>query len=138
MDAFSLPLPYEYSKYLFCSSFFMGASSFIFLYSLDYMSFFFMFMLFLTSIQFWYKPTIGWKRDLDLFMCKALSLYFFGNTLLFHDDFSHAIYLSGFYSTVFFYIMSHVCYYFKSKKWIIFHMTIHFYTFFTPFALYRL
>jgi len=137
MDACSLPLPYEYSQYLFTSSFLMGISSCVCLYYKDYLSFFFMFMLFLTSIQFWYKPNYGWRRDLDLFMCKAFSIYFFGNTM-FRSEFSQAVYRSGFYSTLFFYLIETILHRFKHKKWIVFHMAIHIYTFFIPFVLYRL
>jgi len=137
MDACSLPLPYEYSKYLFMSSFLMGASSLMCLYYKDYVTFLFLFLLFLSSIQFWRKPEIGWRRSIDLWMCKLVALYLYGNTM-FCDEYTRTVYLNGFYSMVFLFFMSHLYYYFKQKQWIIFHMTIHLYTFFTPVVLYML
>lgn len=135
----SYPMSYEYSKYLFYSSFLIGVSAGFSLYYKDSTSFCFLFLLFLSSINHWYKPVYGLKRDIDLFICKAISVYFYGNTLFFYDEFCREVYLNGLYSVLFLFFMEYLCFYFKIKKWIIFHMAIHFYlAVFTPFVLYLL
>lgn len=139
MEACTLPLSYEYSKYLYYSSFLIGVSSVVCAYHKDYASFLFMFIMFLSSIHFWYKPDYGMGRNIDMFLCKMINFYFYADTLFFYDDFYHAVYKNGLYNVLFLYLMEHIFYYCKNKKWIIFHMAIHFYlSLFTPFVLYIL
>jgi hypothetical protein len=139
MEACSLPIPFAYSKYLFYSSFTIGASSFISVYYKDYVTFLFMFMLFLTSINYWYKPDYGLRRDIDMFLCKVINIYFYLMTLSVYDEYCNVIFVYGFYNVLFLYLMEHICCYFKNRQWIIFHMVIHFQlSFFTPFVLYIL
>lgn len=139
MEACSLPLPYEYSKYLFYSSFLIGGSSFVSLYYQDTLTFLFMFIMFISSIRFWYKPDYGWVRDIDMCLCKIMAVYFFGITLYFYGEYYQFVYLNTLYSILFFYACELVCYACKNKKWIIFHMAMHFYfAIFVPFILYVL
>lgn len=139
MDACRLPLSYQYSKYLYYSSFLIGVSSTVSLYYKDYITFLFMFVMFLSSIQYWVKPEYGFKRNLDLFLCKVIGTYFYADTLIFYDEFCREVYVNVGYTILFLFFMEHVFYYLKNKKWIIFHMAIHFYfAILTPFVLYTL
>ena len=138
MEACTFPLPYEYSKYLFYSSFFMGASSFVCLSYKDYSSFLVMFVLFLSSIHYWSDTVDGIGRQLDLYMCRIFGLYFYFYSLAYKDEFSRHIYTFGMCHVIFLFFMEHVLYYDNNPKWIIFHMGVHFYSVFTPFVLYIL
>lgn len=137
IDPCSLPLSYNYSKYLFYSSFLLGISSYISFYFQDYYTFLFMFVLFLSSIKFWRKPDYGLQRDIDMFLCKCIAVYFYMNTLCFYDEFSRTMYIYVFMCLFLFLMIEWILFSLKHKKWIIFHMTIHIYVaFFTPFILY--
>lgn len=139
MEACVLPISYEYSKYLYYSSFLIGVSSVISFYFKDYTTVLFLFLLFLTSIHYWYKPDYGIMRNLDMSLCKIINLYFYTKTVLFYDEFCREVYVNASYSVLFFYITEHLLCYYRSKKWIVFHMAIHFYVaIFTPFVLYLL
>ena len=139
MDACALPISYKYSKYLFASSFTIGASSIVSAYYKDYVTFLFMFMLFLTSINYWYKPDYGLRRDVDMFLCKLINLYFYLTTLSLYDEYCNVVFVYGFYNALFLYFMEHLYCYFNNKKWIIFHMAIHLQvSFLVPFVLYIL
>lgn len=138
-NACTLPLPYTYSKYLYYSSFLIGMSSFVSFYYQDYISFFFIFLLFLSSIHFWSRPDYGIERDIDMFLCKSIAIYFYMNTLCYYDEYCRTFILNYFICVFLFYMIELVLYSLKNKKWIIFHMAIHFYvSFFTPFIFYIL
>ena len=137
MDACCLPIPYVYSKYLFYSSFSIGVSSLVSIYFKDYVTFLFLFMLFLTSINYWYKPDYGMSRDIDMYLCKVINVYFYVTTLSIYSEYHNLCFLNAFYHIMFLYFMEHILYRFKNKKWIVFHMSIHFYlAVLTPFILY--
>ena len=138
MEACSFPLPYDYSKYLFYSSFFIGASSLVCLYFKDYYSFLVMFVLFLSSIHYWSNTIDGIGRYLDLYMCRVFGFYFYINSLLYKDEFSQQIYTYGMYNVIFLFLIENIFYYYNNPKWIILHMGVHFYSVFTPFVLYIL
>jgi hypothetical protein len=139
MDACSLPLVYDYSKYLFYSSFSIGASSIVSAYYKDYVTFLFMFMLYLTSINYWYKPDYGLRRDIDMFLCKVINIYFYLTTLSAYDEYCNVIFVNALYNVLFLYAVEHIFCHLKNKKWIILHMAIHLQlSFFTPFVLYIL
>jgi hypothetical protein len=139
MESCSLPLPYEYSKYLFYSSFLIGASSFVCLYYRDYNTFTLMFMLFLTSTYYWISPDYGIRRNIDMFLCKMIGAYFYGLTILFRSEFYSTMYIYALYNITFLYLLEYIYVYYNSAQWIIIHMGIHFYiSFFTPFVLYIL
>jgi len=137
--ACSLPLPYEYSRFLFYSSFLIGISSTVSLFYQDTLTFLFMFIMFLSSIHFWYKPEYGIRRDMDMFLCKLITLYFFGITIYFYGEYYQMVYLNALYTILFFYLCETILYACKNKKWIVFHMAIHFYfSMLVPFILYVL
>jgi len=139
IDACTLPIPYSYSKYLYFSSHLIGLSSCVSLYYQDYITFLFMFALFMSSLRFWSKPDYGWVRNMDMFLCKCIAVYFYMNVLCYYDEYCRVV---GFYcmmSNLFFYIVELILCSLKSNKWIIFHMFIHIHvSFFTPFILYIL
>ena len=138
-SACSYPLSYQYSKYLFYSSFLIGISSVVSLYYKDILSFIFLFMLFLSSINHWYKPHYGIGRNIDLILCKVIGLYFYGNTFVYYEEFYRECYMNGLYSIFFLFLMELLYYHFQNKKWIVFHMAIHLHlSFFVPFVLYML
>jgi hypothetical protein len=139
IDPCSLPLHYNYSKYLFYSSFLLGFSSLICFAFGDYYNFLVLFILFLSSIKFWRKPDYGITRDIDMFLCKCLTVYLGWNSIFYYTDHTREICFMCFICCLFFYATELILYAYKSKYWIIFHMAIHFYVaFFTPFALYIL
>jgi len=136
---YCFPLPYEHSRFLFYSSFLIGLASFVSLYYQDTVTFLFMFIMFISSIHFWYKPDHGLVKEIDMFLCKLLSLYFFWITFYFYDEYCQVVYFNVLYSIFFFYACEIVLYACKNKKWIVFHMVIHFYfAMFAPFILYIL
>ena len=139
MDACSLPLVYDYSKYLFYSSFSIGISSVVSIYYRDYVTFLFMFMLFLTSINYWYKPDYGLRRNIDMFLCKVINVYFYITTLSVYDEYCNVIFVYGLYHVMFLYLLEHLYYYYNNKQWIIIHMAIHVHlALFVPFVFYML
>ena len=136
--ACSLPLPYEYSKYLLFSSCFIGLSSMMCLYYKDYLSFLMMFALFLSSLNYWSNTVDGFGRKFDILLCRCFGLYFYVDTLLTKDEFCREIYKYGLYNVLFLFLIEHLLYLHKNPKWIILHMGVHFYSIFTPFVLYIL
>ena len=139
MDPCKFPIPYSYSKYLYYSSFLIGISSFISFYYEDYKSFLFLFVLFISSIRYWRSPDYGWVRDLDMFICKCVGVYFYMNTLCYYDEYCRAVSIHVLMCMMIFYMIDIILCVMKNEKWIIFHMALHFYiSFFTPFVLYIL
>jgi hypothetical protein len=139
MEACRLPISYEYSKYLYYSSFLIGVSSTISLYYKDYSTLLFMFLLFLTSINYWQRPDYGFRRNIDMFLCKIIALFFYIKTTIFYDEFISEIFVNCAYNIFFLYAVELLLWHYRNKKWIIFHMAIHFYlSVITPFSLYLL
>ena len=137
MEGCEMPLSYTYSKYLFYSSFFIGGSSAVSLYFQDVTVFIIMFTLFISSINFWYKPDYGLERDIDMILCKLICVYFFLYTLSVHDIDAFFIYMAVLTNIIFLYGMELLLYSYKNKKWIVFHIIMHFYlAFMLPFVLY--
>jgi hypothetical protein len=133
-----LPIPYSHSRYLFYSSFIFGICCAAPIYQSDYSSFLFTFIIFLTSINYWYKPDYGFRRNIDLFFCKLINFYFYMRTLLLKDEFTLAVHTNGMITVMTLYFLEHVYIYFNSKKWILFHMAIHINFFMIPFICYIL
>jgi hypothetical protein len=137
MESCKLPISYEYSKYLYYSSFLIGVSSTISMYYKDYSTVLFMFLLFLTSINYWKRPDYGFRRDVDMFLCKVIAVFFYLKTTIFYDEFVAEIFINSAYNIFFLYAMELLLWHYHNKKWIIFHMAIHFYlSVLTPVALY--
>jgi hypothetical protein len=127
-DGCVLPLPYKYSKYLFCSSFLMSGTALVTLYYDDGVTSLYYFLLFLTSINFWRRPEHGFRRQLDQVLVYSVCLYVFYNVfLVLKTEFQRVTFISLFLSVLLFDVAEIVLCYFNSTKWIIFHMAIHLY-----------
>ena len=107
MEGVLLPMSYSYSKFLFYSSFSMLISAIIAIIMNDTAVTTYFILLFLTSINYWRRPEYGFRRNIDLF-CRF-------------------VFLSMFLSVSFFYLIEQILVYYRSLKWIAFHMSIHIY-----------
>ena len=139
MDGCVFPLPYTYSRYLYYTSFSIGASSFVSLYYQDYLTFLFMFVLFISSIHFWKSPDYGFIRNMDMFLCKVIAVYFFFNSFYSCVEFNRVIGINSMICILLFYFIELILYACRNRQWIVFHMALHIYlSFFVPLYLYIL
>ena len=139
MEACLFPMPESYSRSLFYTSFSMGASSMISIYFQDFTNAFMMFLLFLTSIQFWYRPDYGYRRDIDMMVCKFLTFYYYLVILYDRDEYYMVVYLSALCHIIFLYSLEIILCYFYYPQWIVLHMAMHIQmAFILPFILYIL
>jgi len=128
IEGCSLPLPYKYSKYLFCSSFLMSVTALVTLYYDQGYTSLYYFLLFLTSINFWRRPEYGFRRQLDQLLVYSGCLYVLYNVfLVLKTEFQRVTFISLFACVLIFDIIELVLCYFQSTKWIIFHMAMHLY-----------
>ena len=139
MEACFFPMPESYSRPLFYTSFSRAPSAMVSIYFQDYTNAFMMFLLFLTSIQFWYRPDYGYRRDIDMIMCKMLACYYYLTILYDREEFYSMVYICGFSQILSLYIGEIILCYLYSPKWIILHMAMHIQmAFLVPFVLYIL
>ena len=139
VSACVLPMSQQYSKYLFYSSFAMFGSSMFFLYFHDYTNSFMTFILFLTSIQFWYRPDYGLRRNIDMLLCKILSFYYYWIILCGRGDMYITIYVYAFTHLLFLYLGEMVLVAMYNPMWIVLHMAMHIQmSFMIPFILHVL
>jgi hypothetical protein len=132
IHAFEFPLNTNYSIFLFYSSFMIGVSACIAYYMQDTILTIFLFLLFLTSINYWRKPEYGLRRQIDMFLCGFCTIYFITVSFLFLPEFNRALYLSAVTCMGVFYIIEYILAYLRNVKWIIFHMAMHIYASFFP------
>ena len=127
MDGLQLPLSYEYSKFLFYSSFSMLIATIISCIMNDiYITSYFL-VIFITSINYWRQPEYGLRRDIDMFMVKFGFGALLWQLFLLKSEFSRYCLVSFMICGLFFYLIEHILVYMKSVKWIVFHMAIHMY-----------
>ena len=127
MDGISLPMSYNYSKFLFYSSFSMLLSCTIaIIMNEPYVTTYFL-LLFLTSINYWRRPEYGIRRNIDLFVVYAGVFITFWQACLLKNEFCRFMFLSLFLNAAFFYIIEQILCYCRCVTWIIFHMAIHIY-----------
>jgi hypothetical protein len=126
--AFKFPLNPNYSRFVFYSSFMIGISSCIAFYMQDTILTIFLFLLFLTSINYWRKPEYGLRRQIDMFLCGISLFYFITVSFLFLPEFNRVMYVNTSICVGVFYICEYILCYFKNVKWIVFHMAMHIYT----------
>lgn len=139
MDINIPPLKNEYTRYLYYTSYLVGISSMVSFYHRDYTTFVYMFILFLTSINYWNNPAPGWRRDIDKFVCKIINVYFYETTLFFQNEFRHQVFVNTLWHVLFLYFLEWIYFYYQNPSWIIIHMMLHFYlSFSVPFVLYIL
>ena len=127
MSGFKIPMEYEYSKFLFYSSFSMGISAFIAYIMNDlYITVYFL-LLFLTSINHWRKPEYGLRRNIDITVVGFGFFYALFKIFLLKDEFHRVGLIIIGICCVLMYIFEYILEYLDSPKWIIFHMTLHIY-----------
>jgi hypothetical protein len=135
----SIPCKNPYTQYLYYTSYLIGLSSTISYYHEDYATFIIMFILFLTSINFWYHPSYGIGRDVDLFLSKFIVVYFYGSSIMYYKEYNRDVFITIVYQVAFIYFIENILIYFQNPQWVILHMMIHTQlAFFTPFILYIL
>ncbi len=127
IHAFEFPLNQNYSKFLFYSSFMIGISSCIAFYMQDTILTIFLFLLFLTSINYWRKPEYGIRRQIDMTLCGITLFYFVTIAFLFLPEFNRVMYINTSICVGVFYLFEYILCYLKSVKWIVFHMAMHIY-----------
>ena len=127
LNAFEFPLNPNYTRFLFYSSFMIGISSLIAFYMQDTILTIFLFLLFLTSINYWRKPEYGLRRKIDMFLSLCSSIYFISVVFLFFPEFNRVVYLNSIICIGVFYLFEYVLAYYKIIQWIVFHMAMHIY-----------
>lgn len=127
MDGYKFPMTYEYSKFLFYSSFSMGVSAFIAYIMNDIFITSYLILLFLTSINHWRQPEYGLRRNIDLTVVSIGVMYSLSQIFLLKDEFHRVcLLILGLCGTLMF-ALEYILVYFDSPKWIVFHMTLHMY-----------
>lgn len=127
MAGHKFPMDYQYSTFLFYSSFSMGISAFIAHIMNDLYITVYLILLFLTSINLWRQPEYGIRRNIDVTMVSIGWGYSLLKLFLLNEEFNQAIILSLGICIIFFYAFEHLLYYVDSPKWIVFHMALHMY-----------
>jgi hypothetical protein len=127
IHAFEFPLNPNYSRFLFYSSFIIGISSCIAFYTQDTILTIFLFLLFLTSINYWRKPEYRLRRQIDMFLCGLSTFYFVTIAFLFLPEFNRVMYVNTAICVGTFYILEHILATMRNVKWIVFHMAMHIY-----------
>jgi hypothetical protein len=120
------PIPREFSEYLLCTSFLIGLSGAVTYYNMDYITSFFVFCMFFTSINFWRNPQYNLHRALDMSMCKILGIFFIINSFTF-CEFNRILYECVLLTGIIYNIIENILWVYGSDKWIIFHMAMHIY-----------
>ena len=135
MAGHTFPMCYSYSKFLLYSSCAIGISSVIAYIMNDVYVSVYLFILFLTSINFWRKPEYGLRRNIDLTVVYMYVLYTILNIFLLKNEFHRVFLLAVFLSVNLYNVVEYILYYFGSTKWIIFHMAMHIYVSFCIFLV---
>jgi len=128
MDGYKLPMTYEYSKFLFYSSFSMGISALIAYIMNDLFITSYLVLLFLTSINHWRQPEYGLRRNIDLTVVSIGVVYALSQIFLLKDEFHRVCLIILAICGSLMFALEYLLVYLDSPKWIIFHMTIHLYT----------
>jgi len=117
---------YNYTRYLFYTSFlFLVSTIFNYFYNSFY-SCIFNFLLFLTSIFHWNNPDNPFLKRIDLLMVKMIALFYIINTF-YKNEFEREFLSSLGLSIIIFYFIEKVLDFYQNSQWVIFHMSIHIY-----------
>jgi len=117
---------YNYTRYLFYTSFlFLLSTIFNFFYNSFY-SCIFNFFLFLTSIIHWNNPENDLFKRVDLLMVKIITIFYVINSF-YKNEFEREFLSSLGLSIIIFYFIEKVLDFYKNSQWVIFHMAIHIY-----------
>ena len=92
MEGVHLPISYNYSKFLFFSSFSMLISALIAIYMNDKYITIYFFLLFLSSINYWRKPEYGFRRNIDLLIVNVGIIVLLSQICLLKNEFCRHVY----------------------------------------------
>ena len=124
---YKIPMKYEYSKFLFYSSFTIGLSALIAYIMNDLYITSYLILLFLTSINHWRQPEYGLRRNIDLTVVGIGVFYVLLKICLLKDEFHRVGLIILGLCSILMYILEYILQYMNSPKWIICHMTLHMY-----------
>ena len=117
---------YEYTKYLFYTSFLFLLSAFlIFLYD-SFISSIIIFILFLSSVNHWKQPDNDTLKKIDMMIVKIIGVLYFINSF-YKDEFCRVLISNIGITIIVFYTIEHILDFYKNNQWVIFHMAIHIY-----------
>jgi hypothetical protein len=117
---------YNYTRYLFYTSFlFLVSTLFNYFYNYFY-SCIFNFLLFLTSILHWNNPNNRFLKRIDLIMVKMITLFYIINTF-YKNEFEREFLSNLGLSIIIFYFIEKVLDFYQNSQWVIFHISIHIY-----------
>jgi hypothetical protein len=118
---------YNYTRYLFYTSFlFLVSTLFNYFYNYFY-SCIFNFLLFLTSILHWNNPNNRFLKRIDLIMVKMITVFYIINTF-YKNEFEREFLSNLGLSIIIFYFIEKVLDFYQNSQWVIFHMAIHIYS----------
>jgi len=117
---------YEYTKYLFYTSFLFLLSSFLIFFYDSLLSSIIIFILFLTSVNHWKRPDNNIIKILDLIIVKLVGFLYLINSF-YKDEFYRVLSMNVAISMVMFYVIEHILDFYENNQWIIFHMSVHIY-----------
>jgi hypothetical protein len=117
---------YEYTKYLFYTSFLFLLSSFLIFFYDSLLSSIIIFILFLTSVNHWKRPDNKIIKILDLIIVKLVGFLYLINSF-YKDEFYRVLSMNVAISMVMFYVIEHILDFYENNQWIIFHMSVHIY-----------
>ena len=129
MEGCTFPLDYEYSKFMFYTSFLFGISFLLAIYLSNIYASIYWFLLCVSSTNHWRNPDYDFKRNIDLFIVfiGLFNTIYYTRTL--KTEFYKIMFIYLFICIIFLKILTYIYCYFNSTKWIIFHMTMHLYVF---------
>jgi len=113
----------KHSNLLFCSSFLFFVNSIISYMFEIYDYCYLLFCLFLTSINYWRKPTLSLRRNIDIFF--AIFSFMYHKYSMLNDVYNYAIPIILLYSGIIFYLIG--VYISKDKMYlsVICHILLH-------------
>jgi hypothetical protein len=117
---------YEYTKYLFYTSFLFLLSSFLIFFYDSLLSSIIIFILFLTSVNHWKRPDNNIIKIIDLIIVKLVGFLYLINSF-YKDEFYRVLSMNVGISMVIFYVIEHILDFYENNQWIIFHMSVHIY-----------
>ena len=129
------PIAIEIREYFLCYSLLILITSLVMFYNKDYTIAFFLFILFITSINFWRNPMYDIRRTMDMTMCKIIAIFFFINSFTV-DEFNRLLTYCVLLVFIIFNTIEFILWYFDNYQWVIFHLAMHIYMAYFPLLLY--
>ena len=119
--------PKECCEYFLFTSTYIFISGCIMFYNKDYISSMVVFALVFTSINFWRNPQFGYRRTIDMTMCKILGVFLLINSINF-QEFNRVLYECIIVTFLTYSFIENILWSFNNHQWIIFHLAMHIYT----------